>query len=115
MKCDYCDKESEILIKEHFFPRKSGGKNNPENIFKACNTCNLRKGSFIFWSLDSLREYISIKQHQPHYSYGTWIKHKLMKCISHKDLAILKLLFDRDIEIEKWKENRNGKQRADRV
>lgn len=42
--CAYCGLKPHKLYREHMYPKCRGGGEELENIFPACNSCNIRKG-----------------------------------------------------------------------
>lgn len=87
MLCNYCEK-NKATVKDHFFPRVRGGKKE-NNLIDSCNLCNIRKSGHIFWSINSVREFISRPIDYPH-----WIEEKIRLHANPGNFSVLRKLFD---------------------
>lgn len=58
-QCRYCGvyaRDEKSLSLDHWFPRRRGGSNKPDNVLTACMTCNLKKGGRIVHYRPRLRK-----------------------------------------------------------
>ena len=92
MKCIYCQRNN-AKVKEHFYPKCLGGK-KAENLVPACRACNVIKNKFVFWSIESAREYISFRKSRSIQSYRKWLSNKIRQ-IPKERLFLLELAFQK--------------------
>ena len=101
MKCEYCLKESKVLINEHFTPKSLGGnsktKGKDKNVFQACVSCDRSKRRAAYWSIKAFREFLKIKKARPSYIFSRFLRDKVKEIISNKEKReLLCKVFDKE-------------------
>jgi len=99
MKCGYCLKKVPISKqqKDHFVPRSiiSGSR---VMLVDCCNRCNVIKSNYMFWSLESARDYIRKKIENPNLGYKKWLGDTFRNHVFRvEDLYLLSIIFERKV------------------
>lgn len=87
MKCEYC-LTNEATQEDHFYPRKLGGLKS--KIINSCQNCNVRKSGHLFWSIESVQDFIQSGE-----GYGKWFKHRFIQNVTPDYFESIAVILDR--------------------
>lgn len=97
--CSYCLQETPVahIVKDHLVPRNIiSGKR--VKLVECCCSCNSLKRNYIFWSIESVQEYIAKKKKNPNITYSKWISEKFKSYkFKVEDLFLFSIIFDRKV------------------